>query len=184
MKSMTTLGLIIGLLCLALSAQAGELEVYPDVEPSLPLALEDLGGHPHTLADYRGQVVLVNFWASWCHPCLAEMPAIQRLKQAMVNRPFSVLAINYKESKATAWKFRNLLKVNFTVLLDRDGDASKDWGVQIYPTSYLIDPAGRIRYVAYGMVTWDDKDMVKVINDLLDEPAGMDTGTVPVSARD
>ena len=184
MKSMTTLGSIIGLLCLALSAWAGELEVYPDVATTPPLALEDLGGHPHTLADYRGQVVLVNFWASWCPPCLAEMPAIQRLKQTMANRPFSVLAINYKESKATAWKFRKLLRVNFTVLLDKDGDTSKDWGVQIYPTSYLIDPAGRIRYVAYGILAWDDKDMIKVINDLLAEPAGRDAGSVPVSAHD
>jgi thiol-disulfide isomerase/thioredoxin len=156
----------------AAPAQAGELAEYPDVAPTPPLALEDLGGNTHTLADYRGQVVLVNFWASWCTPCLIEMPGMQRLKQALNNQPFAILAVNNKEAKSSAWRYRNMLKVNFTMLLDRDGQASRDWEIQIFPTSYLLDPKGHIRYVAYGALEWDSDEVRQVINDLLKESAG------------
>ena len=153
----------------AASIQAAELEEYPNVATTPALALEDLGGNSHTLADYRGQVVLVNFWASWCSPCLVEMPGIQRLKQAMADTPFAILAVNSKESKSVIWRFRNLLRVNFTLLMDTDGAVTKDWDVQIYPTSYLIGPDGDIRFVAYGAMDWDSEEVMQVIDELLNK---------------
>jgi len=161
--------LFVGLVLEAASIQAAELEEYPDVAATPPLALEDLGGNSHTLADYRGKVVLVNFWASWCSPCLVEMPGIQRLKEAMADTPFAILAVNSKESKAVIWRFRNMLRVNFTLLMDTDGTSAKDWDVQIYPTSYLIDPRGNIRYVVYGARDWDSQEVMQVIDELLNE---------------
>ena len=151
------------------SVQAAELEEYPNVATTPALALEDLGGNSYTLADYRGQVVLVNFWASWCSPCLVEMPGIQRLKQAMADTPFAILAVNSKESKSVIWRFRNLLRVNFTLLMDTDGAVTKDWDVQIYPTSYLIGPDGDIRFVAYGAMDWDSEEVMQVIDELLNK---------------
>jgi len=159
--------LIIGIVMGTASVRAAELEEYPIVTATPPLALEDLGGNRHTLADYRGKVVLVNFWASWCSPCLVEMPGIQRLKQAMADTPFAILAVNSKESKSVIWRFRNLLRVNFTLLMDTDGAATKDWDVQIYPTSYLIGPNGDIRFVAYGAMDWDSEEVMQVIDELL-----------------
>ena len=118
-------------LCLVVDVRSGELEEYPDVGTTPPLVLKDLGGKRQNLEDYRGQVVLINFWASWCSPCLVEMPGIQRLKQSMQGRPFSVLAINFRESREKVWRFRNLLKVDFPLLLDTDGQAAEDWQVTV-----------------------------------------------------
>jgi thiol-disulfide isomerase/thioredoxin len=131
------------------------------------LELPDLGGQRHTLDAYRGQVVLVNFWASWCAPCLVEMPSMQRLKTAMAGRPFDILAVNVKESKSKAWRFKKLLNVSFTTLLDSDGAASEAWDVNFYPTSYLIDGAGQIRYSAYGAIKWDDDETLQLIEGLM-----------------
>jgi thiol-disulfide isomerase/thioredoxin len=155
--------LIAALLWLATPVLAGELEVYPEVGPTPPLALKDLGGKPHTLGDYRGQVVLLNFWASWCTPCLIEMPAMQRLETAFPDTAFTILAVNVKESREKVWRFQKLLGVNFTVLLDTTGQVAKDWDVSMYPTSYLIDRTGRVRYMAYGALDWDSASIKHVI---------------------
>jgi len=148
---------------------AGELEIYQEAGPTPPLALKDLGGKPHTLEDYRGQVVLLNFWASWCTPCLIEMPAMQRLEAAFPDTAFTVLAVNVKESRGKVWRFQKMLDVNFRVLLDTTGKAAEDWGVAVYPTSYLIDTTGRIRYMAYGMLDWDSAEVKQVIKRLRED---------------
>jgi thiol-disulfide isomerase/thioredoxin len=148
---------------LAAPVWAGELEAYPEVGPVPPLSLKDLGGASHTLDDYRGQVVLLNFWASWCPPCLVEMPAMQRLEAAFTDTAFTILAVNVKESREKAWRFQQLLDVSFTVLLDTTGQAAEDWDVTVYPTSYLIDTTGRIRYMAYGALDWDSAAVKQVI---------------------
>jgi len=148
-------------------AAAGELQPYEERAETPALDLSDLGGRRHTLGNYRGQVVLVNFWASWCPPCLAEMPSMQRLATALQDRPFRLLAVNVRESSSKVWKFKKLLNVTFTTLLDSQGEAAEAWNVQIYPTSYLIDADGRMRYVAYGPVDWDSDDVIQRIESLL-----------------
>ena len=148
---------------------AGELRPYEERDESPALNLPDLAGRQHNLDSYRGQVVLVNFWASWCTPCLIEMPSMQRLATALRDRPFRLLAVNVRESRAKAWKFLKLLKVTFTTLLDSTGEAAEAWDVQIYPTSYVIDADGRMRYVAYGAVDWDSDDIIQRIEALMPE---------------
>jgi thiol-disulfide isomerase/thioredoxin len=149
------------------TGSAGELQPYEEQSQAPALDLSDLAGRQHNLDSYRGQVVLVNFWASWCPPCLMEMPSMQRLATALRDRPFRLLAVNVRESRAKAWKFTKLLKVTFTTLLDSTGEAAEAWDVQIYPTSYLIDADGRIRYVAYGPVDWDSDDIIQRIEALM-----------------
>ena len=146
---------------------AAELVPHEGMAESPSLDLLDLGGKRHSLDSYRGQVVLVNFWASWCAPCLVEMPSMQRLKTAMAGRPFDILAVNVKESKSKAWRFKKLLNVSFTTLLDSDGAASEAWDVSFYPTSYLIDGEGQIRYSAYGAIKWDDDETLQLIEGLM-----------------
>ena len=92
---------------------------------------------------------------------------MQRLEKALKDRPFRLLAVNVSESRSKAWKFMNLLKVTFTTLLDSKGEAAEAWNVQIYPTSYLIDADGRMRYVAYGAVEWDSEDVIRQIEALM-----------------
>jgi thiol-disulfide isomerase/thioredoxin len=146
---------------------AGELQPFEEQSQAPAMDLPDLGGRRHNLDSYRGQVVLVNFWASWCPPCLAEMPSMQRLATALQGRPFRLLAVNVKESSSKVWKFKKLMNVTFTTLLDSKGEASQAWDVQIYPTSYLIDADGRMRYVAYGPVDWDSDEIIRRIEALL-----------------
>jgi thiol-disulfide isomerase/thioredoxin len=155
-------------LCHAVITQAGDLEAYPDVAPTPPLALMDLGNNLHDLDQYRGRVVLVNFWATWCPPCLVEMPAMQRLKNNFADKTFTILAVNVKETREKAWRFQQLVNVDFTVLLDKAGSAADDWTVGMYPTSYLIDKTGRIRYVAYGTPAWDSESVKHLIQTLLE----------------
>ena len=146
---------------------AAELLPHEGMVERPTLELPDLGGQPRSLDAYRGQVVLVHFWASWCAPCLVEMPSMQRLKTAMAGRPFDILAINVKESKSKAWRFTKLLNVSFTTLLDSDGAVAEAWDVSFYPTSYLIDGEGKIRYRAYGAIKWDDEATRQRIEELM-----------------
>ncbi|MGB5474074.1 MAG: TlpA disulfide reductase family protein [Gammaproteobacteria bacterium] len=178
MKIQATVPVSLFLLCLCLPVQAGELEQYPDFGSTPPLLLRDLGDREHALTDYRGQVVLVNFWASWCSPCLVEMPSMQRLQRSLAGRPFAILAVNVRESREKAWRVRKRLGVDFTTLLDSNGVVTGDWDVQVYPTSFLVDPEGRIRYIAYGMVRWDDDPAQQVIEQLMPDREAVQAASV------
>jgi len=93
-----TVALLI-LLWLPWQIQAGELQMYEGYLQSPALSLQNLGGKSHDLNDYRGQVVLVNFWASWCPPCIKEMPGMQQLQERLADQPFVILPVNVGEQK-------------------------------------------------------------------------------------
>jgi len=132
-----------------------------------PLALQDLSGKAHDLADYRGKVVLVNFWATWCEPCRAEMPSIDRLRRSLDGRPFEVLAVNLAEPLSRIEKFVEVMPLGFPVLRDRDSAVSKAWKAKMLPASYLVGRDGRIRYIAYGELDWESDPVRKRVNELL-----------------
>jgi cytochrome c biogenesis protein CcmG, thiol:disulfide interchange protein DsbE len=119
-----------------------------------PLALEDLAGRTYNLSEYRGKVVLVNFWATWCEPCRAEMPSIDRLKSSLNGRPFEVFAVNMAEPLSRIEKFVEAMPLRFPLLRDRDGTVGKAWKAKLLPASFLIGRDGRIHYVAYGEIDW------------------------------
>jgi peroxiredoxin len=131
------------------------------------LELRDLDGGSRSLDDYRGKVVLVNFWASWCEPCRAEMPSIERLRRAMGGRPFVVLAVNVGDSSRVAREFAEKLSIGFTVLLDRDGRATRAWGAKVLPASFVIGPDGSIRYSYLGELDWSGADVRSRIESLI-----------------
>jgi thiol-disulfide isomerase/thioredoxin len=124
-----------------------------------PLELADLDGAAHRLSDYRGKTVLVNFWATWCEPCRAEMPSIERLRKAMDGKPFAVLAVNVGESGRVARDYAEKLPISFTVLLDRDGRTTRGWGARVLPASFLIGPDGAIRYSYLGELDWSGAEV-------------------------
>jgi thiol-disulfide isomerase/thioredoxin len=133
-----------------------------------PLRLTDLDGKVHDLADYKGKVVLVNFWASWCPPCVKEMPSMQRLKEKMAGKPFAILAVNMAEPENEVRDFlTSKVTVDFPILMDRDGAALKAWKVFVFPTSFVVGPDGKIRYGLYGELEWDTDEAIHVVDNLL-----------------
>ena len=132
-----------------------------------PLALKDLQGRDHKLEDYKGQVVVVNFWATWCEPCREELPAMQRLKEKLGGAPFALLAVNYAEGSARVEAFLQKVPVDFTILMDRDAAASKRWQARVLPYTVVIDPAQRIRYTVLGELDWSAPEVEAALRKLL-----------------
>ena len=159
--------LVLGSLCLAANVTAASLDEVTPVALPPQLALMGLDGKTHDLADYRGKVVLLNFWASWCVPCIREMPGMQRLAEKFGDRSFDILAVNVAENKNSVEASRKRLKIDFTILLDPEKDTAHDWGLKVLPTSYLIDPAGQIRYQAVGPFDWETDMANSAVESLL-----------------
>lgn len=132
-----------------------------------PLALKDLTGATRTLADWRGKVLIVNFWATWCEPCIEEMPSLQRLGLRHASEGLDVLGVNLAEGEARIQAFLKRTDVDMTVLLDRDGVAKTAWKVHGVPATYVVDREGRIRFTIVGQVDFADPNIEKKITALL-----------------
>jgi len=147
--------LLLAIAAFGLSRAAVATELGPWTGgPTPALELEDLQGRVHRLSDYRGKVVLVNFWATWCEPCREEMPSIERLRQSLAGEPFAVLAVNLAEPVSRIERYLAGVPVGFPVLLDRDTQTARSWKARILPATYLVDAAGRVRYVRIGELDW------------------------------
>jgi peroxiredoxin len=162
-----TLFIISALLCFNL-AQAKDLKPYSG-EPLPDFTLSDMGGQPHTLSSYRGKVVMVNFWATYCGPCLKEIPSMARLKEKLAGKPFEILAINMAEEKSDVEAFmqRHKIKINFPLLLDTEGEVIEQWMVSAVPTTFILDSEGQIRYALFGGLEWDSDEVLSKVNRLL-----------------
>jgi thiol-disulfide isomerase/thioredoxin len=135
------------------SATTGGLTPSPRVGFAAPdFSLDLLGGGHVTLSDLRGKVVIVNLWASWCPPCRAEMPALQRVYEANGARGLEILAVNttFQDSEAGAAQFVREYGLTFPVPLDRTGEVSRSYLLRALPTTFFIDRGGVIRQVVIG----------------------------------
>jgi len=132
--------------------------------------LLDMDGKSHSLHDYRGRVVLINFWGTWCPPCIREMPSLERLYQNLRDKNFIVLAVNQWEDQDHVFAFMGQLDVfpTFPVLFDPDSRVSEAFGVKGLPTSYVLDKQGRVIYRAQGGREFDNPEIEHRIRELLD----------------
>jgi thiol-disulfide isomerase/thioredoxin len=135
--------------------------------PAPGLALKDLDGRAHDLAAYRGKVVLVNFWATWCEPCRQEMPSIQRLSEKLAGKPFVVLAVNVDEPEARVRNFLNDTRFDLPVLLDANKLVTRQWGARLLPVTFIVGPDGRLRYRLLGETDWSSQSTVALISALM-----------------
>lgn len=110
-------------------------------------------GESVTLDEYRGRVVLVNFWATWCPPCVAELPALEDFYQTRQEQGFVILAVNAEETPAVVIEFAQANNLSFPVLLDSDGGLMEQYAVRALPVSFVIDRAGIIRHVQRGEIS-------------------------------
>jgi thiol-disulfide isomerase/thioredoxin len=154
------------LLALALPAPAQELKPWSG-GATPPLELADLEGVRHDLVAYRGKVVLINFWATWCVPCRDEMPSIERLRASLEGRPFAVLAVNLAEPESRIRKFLETVPVRFPVLVDRDTKTAKAWQAKLLPATYIIGPDGAIRFRHLGELDWSKPEVREAIMGLI-----------------
>jgi peroxiredoxin len=120
--------------------------------PAPDFTLETLDGATTSLAEQRGKVVIVNLWASWCGPCRAEMPAIQRLYDAQREEGLTVLALHgtFQDSEESARAFAQELGLSFPIVLDRDGEVSRRYLLRALPSTFIVDRKGIIREVIFG----------------------------------
>ncbi len=148
--------------------QAGTSRFIPWKDAStLPLVLKDHAGASHMLADYRGKVVLMNFWATWCDPCREEMPSMQRLKERLSDQRFVILAVNYGESQEKVADFLKQLPLDLQILFDPGQETARAWKVRILPMSFLLDVEGRVRYSVIGEIDWTSREAVNTVRRLL-----------------
>ena len=132
------------------------------------LQLKNLDGDVIKLTAFKGKVVVVNFWATWCPPCRREMGSLERLHQATKNKNVEIVAVNIGEDLDTVFSFLGTVEPSpyFQMLLDTDASSMKTWNVNGLPTTYIIDKKGNIAYRAIGGREFDHPNIIKTILDL------------------
>ena len=150
---------------------AGELKAWAG-GPTPALGLTDLAGATHRLDAYKGKVVIVNFWATWCEPCREEMPSFNRLRKSLDGQPVEMFAVNVGEGEARINAFLGKVPVDFPVLLDRDAQASRTWKVRVLPATFIIGTDGRVRYSYSGARDWAEDSVRARIAVLVRERPG------------
>ena len=156
------------LLGVALAACAGV--AVPAVAPAAPapdFTLRSMGGSNLRLQEQRGQVVLVNFWATWCGPCRQEMPQLNRLYEKYKGSGFVLLGVNVDEDTRKAADVAAKLGVTFPVLLDTEKTVSKLYDLSTMPSTVIIDRDGKVRYVHRGYLAGYEDNYEKQIRELL-----------------
>ena len=135
--------------------------------------LEDLSGASHSLDAYRGSVVFLNFWATWCAPCRTEMPAMQALHERLADTAdFAMIAVNLQEDAGRVQGFAAELELSFQILLDSNGEIAATYGARTLPMSYIIDKDGAILARIIGIRSWDEPEFEQLFRTLAGrEPA-------------
>ena len=130
-------------------------------------SLKDLSGRETKLSDYRGKVVVVNFWATWCPPCRSEIPSIARMNAAMAGTPFQLLTVSIDEGgkEPVEALFRNM-NVRFPTLLDPSGKVGKRYGITGVPETFIVTPKGVVAKKVIGPLEWDDPRVLATLRNL------------------
>ncbi|MBT3305794.1 MAG: TlpA family protein disulfide reductase [Alphaproteobacteria bacterium] len=170
LKSCTSGVLTLATLSLAVlkPVQAARLLLSPlfKPKPAPDFALENLDGEIIKMSDYRGKVVIVNFWATWCPPCRFEIPSMQRAWNIIRKEDIVMLAVHVGGNPDRVMQFAADFDVDFPVLMDRKSKVIKQWPVRGLPTTVIVDPKGTMVLQAIGSREWDDKALLDQIRKL------------------
>ena len=131
--------------------------------------LPSLDGPVRDLAQLRGRVVLVHFFATWCEPCRAEMASLRQLQSRLDGSPFAIVPISVAEANGAVRRFFAGDPVPFPILLDHDRSVARAWNIETLPSSVLLDAGLKSRYIAEGDVDWTRPDVMKILTRLLIE---------------
>ena len=144
----------------------------PHVTRPVEIQLEDAFGNNVRISDFRGKVVFLNFWATWCAACVVEMPSMEKLHRRFKDRDFVMVAINVQESDAQVKAFFEKLKLSFTTLLDANGEVATGFAVNALPTTYVLDKEGRLIGAAIGPREWDSRASIALFEHLINPDSG------------
>jgi thiol-disulfide isomerase/thioredoxin len=143
------------------------LKKYSGKQNFASLILKDMNDKEINLQDYKGKTILLNFWASWCKPCVKEIPSMVRLQKILGDKEFSILTVNIGETKEQILDFKKKVPFDLPILLDTNGGAVKDWGVYAFPSNFIFDKDLNIHFTYRGALEWDEKNVVKSIQSIM-----------------
>lgn len=142
------------------------------IVPAFRFELRDLDARPVQLGEFRGRVVLLNFWATWCPPCREELPALEEVARSFADEGLTVLTVSVREPADTVRKFVQEMGLRLPVLLDADGDVGDRYGVLAIPTTVAVDRSGRIVGKIVGYREWLGPPAQEYVRALLRDPGG------------
>jgi len=142
------------------------LHLLKDKPEAHEFSLLDTDGKRHVLKNYRGKVLIINFWATWCPPCRFELPAMERAYQKLKKHNIEILAIDVGEDADTIFTFTADYPVSFPLLMDIDSQVINHYPVIGLPTTFIVDKQGHLRYRAIGTRKWDNDAVIQVIKSL------------------
>ena len=165
--------LLVGLLAYGVASRRADTSIDDAIAAGkrvdAPTADLPLLGRPgeQSLADYEGQVVVLNFWASWCKPCTEELPLLERTHRAISGRNATVLGANYQDVSDSALQFVRRFKLSYPSLRDRDGEFADRYGSRAFPETFVIDRRGRIAAQRRGPVdqAWLDRTLAPLLGE-------------------
>ncbi len=137
------------------------MDPMPAANPAPDFNLMGMDGETHTLEDLKGKFVLVNFWATWCNPCKVEMPLLEKLHQTLKSEKFTVLGLHVGPGPENIEEFKKLMPISFPIYVDMDLEVN--WGVPGLPTTFLMNPEGKLIYRAVGKREFASDDMVNFL---------------------
>jgi thiol-disulfide isomerase/thioredoxin len=167
----TKLAVPVAALVASLAAFAWSASATDSAAPAPPFTLSSRAGGQVSLADLKGKVVMINFWASWCGPCRQEFPALDQIYARYKPMGFTLVAINVESEKADAEKFLAATPASFPILFDPDNKVSGSYGVSAMPTTVLVDRQGRVRWLHRAYKPGDEAKYIEQIRAALREPA-------------
>mgnify|MGYP001416811365 CR=1 FL=1 len=137
------------------------MDPMPSAQPAPAFNLVGMDGKTHTLDDLKGKFVLVNFWATWCNPCKVEMPLLEKLHQTLKSDKFTVLGLHVGPGPENIEEFKKLMPMSFPIYVDMELEVN--WGVPGLPTTFLLNPDGKLIYRAVGKREFASESMIKFL---------------------
>ena len=176
MRIALTAAFFAGLIYLPAASASSLLRPWVGETPP-SFSLDDLRGTPRDLQAFKGNVVLLHFFATWCEPCVREISSLRRLTEIARDKPLKIVAIDVAEVDLRVRAFFARQPVDFAVLLDRDRKVSKSWDVASLPTTFILDATLTPRLFVEGDLDWSRPDVLAAIESL-NPSAGRHLGTI------
>jgi thiol-disulfide isomerase/thioredoxin len=146
------------------------VEVFPAATDQVEVLLQDLTGTEVNISNFRGKIVFLNFWATWCPTCVVEMPSMEKLHRKLKDKDFALVSVSIQDSALQVKRFFLQNKLSFTALLDLSGKTVPGFGIRAIPTTLILDKTGRIVGRAMGAREWDSRESIAMFEQLISEP--------------